>query len=188
MSNKFQYVQDNWEYAYNAGRKYAINPVVILAQGAVESAWGASYGARVRKNYFGITAYGSPNEYWNGSKSASTVNPHLEFRVYRTPQDSFNDFARLIRSKYQNAAVSSYQVPMYAQIISNSSYINEGNGDNRTNYRNLIVSAANYIAQELKNVSVPSKRTMLTTLLSTAGFGITAYGFYQLIKMQNQNV
>ena len=55
--------------AQKAGVRFGMNPAVILAQAAIESGWGSSYGARVRKNFFGITAAGSPNEFWDGSFS-----------------------------------------------------------------------------------------------------------------------
>ena len=90
---KEEFVKTYYSLAEKAGKKYNLNPTVILAQAAHESGWGGSYAARVRKNFFGIIAAGSPNEYWDGSKSPSQTNPHLVFRIYKTAQDSFMDFA-----------------------------------------------------------------------------------------------
>ncbi|MEN9331099.1 MAG: Mannosyl-glycoprotein endo-beta-N-acetylglucosaminidase [Bacteroidota bacterium] len=43
MSTKTeQYVTDNYPYAKKAGEKFAMDPLVILAQGSFESAWGTS--------------------------------------------------------------------------------------------------------------------------------------------------
>ena len=96
---KEEFVKTYYSLAEKAGKKYNLNPTVILAQAAHESGWGGSYAARVRKNFFGILAAGKPNEYWDGSKSPSQTNPHLVFRIYKTAQDSFMDFARLISVK-----------------------------------------------------------------------------------------
>ena len=53
---KEDFVKTYYSLAEKAGKKYNLNPTVILAQGAHESGWGGSYAARVRKNFFGITA------------------------------------------------------------------------------------------------------------------------------------
>ena len=50
------FVKTHYPFAEIAGKKYNINPTVILAQAAHESGWGSSYAARVRKNFFGIIA------------------------------------------------------------------------------------------------------------------------------------
>ncbi len=49
-----------------AGDKFSINPVVILAQSAIESGWGQSTLAQEYNNFFGITGYGRKNDYWPG--------------------------------------------------------------------------------------------------------------------------
>ena len=142
---KEDFVKTYYSLAEKAGKKYNLNPTVILAQGAHESGWGGSYAARVRKNFFGITAYGSTNEYWDGSKSASSTNPHLVFRIYKTAQDSFMDFARLISTKYKTASAISSDTKQYAKAIAYSPYISEKNGDNRPAYQKAIISNSNYI-------------------------------------------
>ena len=147
------FVKTYYALAEIAGKKYTINPTVILAQAAHESGWGGSYAARVRKNFFGITAYGSKNEYWDGSKSASQTNPQLVFRIYKTEQDSFYDFARLISMKYKSAASVSNDSTQYAKAIAYSPYISEKNGDNRPAYQKAVISNSNYIdslSSELK--------------------------------------
>ena len=58
---KEEFVKAYYAIAEKAGKKYNLNPTVILAQAAHESAWGGSYAARVRKNFFGIIAAGSPH-------------------------------------------------------------------------------------------------------------------------------
>lgn len=150
---KEEFVKTYYPLAELAGKKYNLNPTVILAQAAHESGWGGSYAARVRKNFFGILAAGKPNEYWDGSKSPSKTNPHLVFRIYKTAQDSFMDFARLISKNYKSAAAVSSDSTQYAKAIAYSPYISEKNGDNRPAYQKAVISNSNYIdsmADELK--------------------------------------
>ena len=136
--------------AQKAGQRFGMNPSVILAQAAIESGWGSSYGARERKNFFGITAAGSPNAFWDGSYSVSKNQYRLKFRVYKTAQDSFYDFARLISSKYKSAHAVSSDSSAYAQAIAYSPYISESNGDNREGYRKGIISTYNSITSIIK--------------------------------------
>jgi flagellar protein FlgJ len=136
--------------AQKAGERFGMNPAVILAQAAIESGWGSSYGARVRKNFFGITAAGSPNEFWDGSYSVANNQYRLKFRVYKTEQDSFYDFARLISSRYKTAHALSNDSTAYAQAIAYSPYISESNGDNRENYRKGIISTFKSISSIVK--------------------------------------
>lgn len=153
---KQKFIRTYYHLAEKAGNKYNLNPTVILAQAAHESGWGSSVSARTRKNFFGITAYGSNNEYWDGSESPSQTNPHLIFRIYKTEGDSFMDFARLIRTKYIEAAKVSYNTSLYAKAIAYSPYISEQNGDNRPLYQKAIITNSEYInamAGELKKKS-----------------------------------
>ena len=136
--------------AQKAGVRFGMNPAVILAQAAIESGWGSSYGARVRKNFFGITAAGSPNEFWDGSFSVGQNQYALKFRVYKTEQDSFYDFARLISSKYKSAHAVSNDSTAYAQAIAYSPYIAEANGDSREGYRKGIIATFNSISDIVK--------------------------------------
>lgn len=147
---KETFVSTYYPLAKAAGDAFGLNPEVIMAQAAIESAWGSSYGARVRKNFFGITASGPTNPYWDGSYSVGQNQYKLKFRVYRTEQDSFYDFARLITSKYTTATAVSQDSTQYAQAIAYSPYISEGNGDNREGYRKGIISAARSIADIIK--------------------------------------
>jgi len=127
-----------------------MNPSIILAQAAIESGWGSSYGARVRKNFFGITAGGSANEYWDGSYSVSQNEYKIKFRIYKTQQDSFYDFARLIKKSYPTAHSLSNDSISYAKAIAYSPYISEKNGDNREGYRKAILSNFQTIAEIVK--------------------------------------
>ena len=120
-----------------AGSKYRINPVIILAQAAIESGWGESVLAKEHNNLFGITGYGKKNEYWHGGK-VELKEGGLCFRKYRSTRESIFDFARLIRTAYPTAANVSHKPASYASEIAYSRYISEVNGDNRTAYCHLL--------------------------------------------------
>ena len=135
------YVQKYYGIAEKVGKAFGINPIVILAQAAIESGWGTSLLARENNNFFGVTAYGAINKYWNGAKRVSKTSG-LPFRSYTTAENGFSDFARLISTKYAVAAKASFAVSEYARLISLSPYINEKNGDNRAKYKELIIRNA----------------------------------------------
>lgn len=145
--DKYLFGTTYYTLAKNAGDKYGIDPIVILAQAAQESAWGDSYGAKQRNNFFGIIASGSPGEYWKGDRSQSSASG-LWFRIYPTSQDSFYDFARLISSKYQSVLEVSnngQDSTAYAHAIAYSPYISETNGDNRPVYEQNVANNADYL-------------------------------------------
>ena len=130
--------------ARKAGESFRINPVVILAQAVIESGWGQSDLAREHHNFFGITAYGKKNVWWKG-EGIELDDHSLRFRVYDTPQDSFMDYARLIRSVYPFAADVSDDPKAFARKIAYSKYISEVNGDNRETYRILLIKLCRQI-------------------------------------------
>jgi flagellar protein FlgJ len=142
-TDKKNYVSTLYPIAEIAGKKFNINPVVILAQGAMESGWGTSYMAKNINNFFGITASGKPNDYWKGENYISKSSG-LKFRKYPTIQDCFYDFARLISSNYKSAAAASFSIADYAREISNSPYA-EQDPKNRAIYRKAVISNAAYI-------------------------------------------
>lgn len=123
--------------ARKAGEAFRLNPAVILAQAAIESGWGQSTLSADYNNFFGITAYGPKNVWWTGS-CAELGQHSLSFRVYRTPEASFMDYARLIRKAYPKAAEVSFNPAAFAREIACSKYISEVNGDNRDAYRRLL--------------------------------------------------
>ncbi|WP_455640344.1 glucosaminidase domain-containing protein [Parabacteroides sp.] len=149
---KQEFIKQFLPAAQVAGKHFKLNPVVILAQAAIESGWGESVLAKVYHNYFGLTGYGQPTLYWKGAKTLKTEEggiSHLQFRIYESAEQSFFDFARVIRTVYQTAAdVSNYPVA-YAKEIAYSRYICETNGDNREAYQQMLKSISQYIKQTL---------------------------------------
>ena len=147
---KSLFVKTYYDIAVQAGTKYNINPTVILAQAAHESGWGGSYLARNCHNFFGITAFGPHNDYWQGDKIPNPKMPKLVFRIYKTDLDGFMDFALLISHKYKAAAAVSSDSTRYAKAIAYSPYIDEGNGDNRPGYEKAIISNSSFIMSQMQ--------------------------------------
>lgn len=148
--HKNEFIQKFLPAAQAAGEHFKLNPVIILAQAAIESGWGESTLCKVYHNYFGITGYGKSNIYWSGCKTEPGEESHLQFRIYTMPEQSFLDFARLITTAYPFAAAMSFHPEAYAKEISYSRYISEVNGDNRADYQKMLISISRYIIGILK--------------------------------------
>lgn len=81
-------------------KKYGIPASITLAQGALESGWGASYLASSGNNYFGIKCHS-----WAGEKIYADDDAKGEcFRKYDSPEESFNDHALFLKqnSRYKS--------------------------------------------------------------------------------------
>lgn len=141
---KQDFVNKFYPAAKAAGAEFNINPVVVLAQAAIESGWGESR-LSTYNNFFGITAYGRINNYWHGGKIQLADNG-LPFRRYDTMENSFMDYCRLIRSSYRTSADLSFYPAAFAKSIAYSKYISEVNGDNRASYQILMEKLSASIA------------------------------------------
>lgn len=146
---RVNFVLKYYAVAVKVGKLFNLHPLIIMAQASIESGWGTSLLATQNNNFFGVTAYGKPNKYWDGSKRVSKSSG-LPFRNYKTVEDGFSDFARLITSYYKEAAKVSNNITAYAEKIAYSPYINEKNGDNRAKYRALIIQSAQTILEIVK--------------------------------------
>ena len=60
------FVKGMLPHANSAETFFHLNPIVTLAQAALESGWGKSNLALKGNNFFGLTAYGKSNDYWHG--------------------------------------------------------------------------------------------------------------------------
>lgn len=137
---KRSYISAHLSDAQAAGERFGVNPLVILAQAALESGWGSSRLAREANNHFGITGYGASNAFWHGGRiSANYKRGDLLFRRYDCARNSFLDFGRLLSGSYPRAAAMSRFPADYAKEIAYSPYISEQNGDNREQYRQTLV-------------------------------------------------
>ena len=141
---KQDFVNKFYPAAKAAGAEFNINPVVVLAQAAIESGWGESKLSSYN-NFFGITAYGRINSYWHGGKIQLADNG-LPFRRYDTMENSFMDYCRLIRGSYRTSADLSFHPAAFAKSIAYSKYISEVNGDNRASYQILMEKLSASIA------------------------------------------
>ena len=141
---KQDFVNKFYPAAKAAGAEFNINPVVVLAQAAIESGWGESKLSSYN-NFFGITAYGRINNYWHGGKIQLADNG-LPFRRYDTMENSFMDYCRLIRGSYRTSADLSFHPAAFAKSIAYSKYISEVNGDNRASYQILMEKLSASIA------------------------------------------
>lgn len=141
---KQDFVNKFYPAAKAAGAEFNINPVVVLAQAAIESGWGESKLSSYN-NFFGITAYGRINNYWHGGKIQLAENG-LTFRRYDTMENSFMDYCRLIRGSYRTSADLSFYPAAFAKSIAYSKYISEVNGDNRASYQILMEKLSASIA------------------------------------------
>ena len=153
-AQQIRFVKDSLPAAVSAGAAFNMNPLAILSQAAFESGWGTSNLATAACNFFGLTAYGCSNEYWHGGKTAvRTTGYSLNFRRYDTRENSFLDFARLIRNNYRSAWQVSHDLTAYAREIAYSPYISELNGDDRETYRRSLVSIAATIQAVIEMLS-----------------------------------
>ena len=141
---KQDFVNKFYPAAKAAGAEFNINPVVILAQAAIESGWGESKLSSYN-NFFCITAYGRINNYWHGGK-IQLAEDGLTFRRYDTMENSFMDYCRLIRGSYRTSADLSFHPAAFAKSIAYSKYISEVNGDNRASYQILMEKLSASIA------------------------------------------
>ena len=94
---KQAYISTHLADAQSAGDRFHLNPIILLAQAALESGWGTSRLAREANNHFGITGYGASNAFWHGGRvTARYKRGELLFRRYDSARDSYLDFARLL--------------------------------------------------------------------------------------------
>lgn len=144
------FVISRYKAAIEAGREYGLNPLFILTNAALEGGWGESTHAKNHNNDFGITAGQKTSKYWNGSKTAPN-SLGLSFRIYKTREDGFKDYARLISEKYPDVYSKQIDIKSYATALSQSKYISEKNGDDRDGYRDSLLYIYNKIKEASEN-------------------------------------
>lgn len=176
------WIQNHWQHAVETGKKYDISPIIILAQGALESDWGRSFQAVNNNNFFGLTVgSGLTNAFSQGphwKKEVYTSAKGLKFRKYSDSQSGFMDFGYFIRNFASYASVRPYtqDLQKYVEAIAKSKYISEANGDNRELYKAGILARAKLIAEAVtgKKSSSPLHpiAAEVETAVKAAGFGI----------------
>jgi flagellar protein FlgJ len=99
--------------ATRAARELGVDPDIVIAHAALETGWGRSVPAGANGepsfNLFGIKAGGQ----WRGEATASLTNEYqggrmqqvsAEFRAYASPDESMQDYVRLLKGSPRYAA------------------------------------------------------------------------------------
>lgn len=142
-----EFVHTLWPYAEKAATELGTSPKVLLAQAALETAWGkkvASNGDTSSYNFFGIKA----NDSWNGLRvsvptveyrDGVAVRSREEFRAYESLADGFEDYVSLIRGnpRYRAALDQAADPTSYVQALQSAGYATD------PNYAQKITSVAN---------------------------------------------
>jgi hypothetical protein len=112
--------------SYNTGRSIGVAPSIVQGQASLESNYGLSYLAAAFNNFFGIKAGDS----WKGETITLPTNEEVngkmvlseaKFRVYATPEDSFNDYKSVLGAqRYSNLAGKDYKTA--AQLLHADGY------------------------------------------------------------------
>ncbi len=108
------FVNRVWPSAVEASRSTGIPPQFLVAQAALETGWGKSeirkadgsssynlFGVKAGKSWQGESAQASTTEYIGGSATQSVER----FRAYSSYEESFKDYANLLRNNPRFSAV-----------------------------------------------------------------------------------
>lgn len=126
------FVQKFMPVARKVAQKFGLNPLVIVAQAALETGWGQHVGKG--NNFFGIKAGGS----WQGEAALETTSEFVKgrmvtenayFRSYKDAEASFEDYARLVTSndRYAKAVVQNRDPDRYFEEIQRAGYATDPN-------------------------------------------------------------
>lgn len=106
------FVAKVWPHAQKIARELGVDPRAIVAQTALETGWGRSTisaNGQTANNYFGIKATGG----WRGDRVATDTQEFVgggfrteraAFRAYDGVEQSFNDYAALLKRSPRYAA------------------------------------------------------------------------------------
>lgn len=132
FASQEEFVQKMMPYAIKAVEGLGFNPLVLVAQAALETGWGEHVGSS--NNFYGIKA----NSSWSGDKQSLTtkefengrfVDVQANFRKYSDVLESMRDYIKFIKEnpRYQNAADKSYNVDDYFEQIQQAGYATDPN-------------------------------------------------------------
>ncbi|HAR79789.1 MAG TPA: hypothetical protein DCR21_03065 [Succinivibrionaceae bacterium] len=126
------FVKKLMPYAQKAVEGLGFNPLVVIAQAALETGWGKH--VPKGNNYFGIKA----NSAWKGESEALS-SPEFEngkfvkevskFRKYRGVLESMKDYVNFIKSngRYKDAVDKSFDPDTYFEEIQKAGYATDPN-------------------------------------------------------------
>ena len=109
-----EFVNRVWPHAVEVSRSTGIPPQFLVAHSALESGWGKSeirqadgssshnlFGIKAGKNWTGATVAATTTEYVNGQPQQVVER----FRAYASYEESFRDYANLLRNNSRYSAV-----------------------------------------------------------------------------------
>jgi len=126
------FVNRIWPHAVDAANAIGVPPQFLVAQSALESAWGKSeirlpdgspsynlFGVKAGCNWQGPTVEVQTTEYVNGVAQASSE----KFRVYGSYSEAFGDYANLLRNNSRFSGVLGQQDgTQFARSLQQSGY------------------------------------------------------------------
>jgi len=113
-ANSKEFVNRVWPHAVEVSRSTGIPPQFLVAHSALESGWGKSeirqadgspshnlFGIKAGKSWTGATVEATTTEYINGQPQQVVER----FRAYASYEESFRDYANLLRNNSRYSAV-----------------------------------------------------------------------------------
>lgn len=133
-----EFVSRLWPHAERAAEKIGVEPEVLIAQAALETGWGEAMvnkdGGGSSLNLFNIKASAGwrgevatrlTTEFHNGAPAKTNEG----FRVYKSVDDSFNDYAALISgsARYRDAMANASDRGAYLRGLQDAGYATDPN-------------------------------------------------------------
>ena len=127
-----EFVEKMMPYALKAVEGLGFNPLVLVAQAALETGWGKHvspgnnyFGIKATKDWQGQTEKLTSDEYENGR----FVAEQSDFRKYSDVLASMKDYIKFIKEnpRYQNAVNKSYNPDEYFEEIQRAGYATDPN-------------------------------------------------------------
>lgn len=136
FSSPEDFVEKMMPYAVKAVEGMSMNPLVLVAQAALETGWGKHVPSG--NNYYGIKAGGS----WQGQvqnmdspefENGRMVTRNSAFRAYSSVLESMKDYVNLIKGneRYSKAASNSFDPDTYFEEIQRAGYATDPNYANK---------------------------------------------------------
>lgn len=127
FNSREDFVEKMMPYAVKAVEGIGMNPLVLVAQAALETGWGKYvpegnnyYGIKAGKSWTGMTQDLDSPEFENGAM----VTRHSRFRAYPSVLESMKDYVSLItgNERYSKAANKSFDPDTYFDEIQRAGY------------------------------------------------------------------
>jgi len=156
MSKYSKWILENRAAAAAAVKGTSIFPELLLAQAIIESAKnGKMPGTQLAKkynNYFGIKAFKS----WKGDRvnfktgeftpAGSAYTMESDFRAYKTPLDSFQDYVKLLQNKRYKKVLAAKTIADQARELKAAGY------STAPDYASKVSGMANVILKTLGKI------------------------------------